>query len=237
MFICKLNYERRFQVDNVPKKLQNQIVAQKLSGRFTEAQIDIMCSDKKRTRSNKYSREDYLFALKVKQLSPRAVKAIKKILPMPDNKTTSTKFSWIHSIPGYLQPVIKLFKLLDGKLEENENLCMINFDEMYEKNKCGLDTKLKMLIGPAKSVQVLQVRSLVGHLKYPVLFRNNYPMSKKCINETIHTLESVNLKILFSCCDQGGSNEGLQKSLKTTLLKIHLIQVEESSLDTTIGMH
>ena len=130
-----------------------------------------------------------------------------------------------------------MFKLLDGKLEENENLCMINFDEMYEKNKCGLDTKLKMLIGPAKSVQVLQVRSLVGHLKYPVLFRNNYPMSKKCINETIHTLESVNLKILFSCCDQGGSNEGLQKSLKTTLLKIHLIQVEESSLDTTIGMH
>ena len=94
---------------------------------------------------------------------------------------------------------------------------MINFDEMYEKNKCGLDTKLKMLIGPAKSVQVLQVRSLVGHLKYPVLFRNNYPMSKKCINETIHTLESVNLKILFSCCDQGGSNEGLQKSLKVTI--------------------
>ena len=133
LFICKLNYERRFQVDNVPKKLQNQIVAKKLSGRFTEAQIDIMCSDKKRTRSNKYSKEDYLFALKVKQLSPRAVKAIKKVLPMPDNKTTSTKFSWIHSIPGYLQPVIKLFKLLDGKLEENENLCMINFDEMFEK--------------------------------------------------------------------------------------------------------
>ena len=42
-----------------------------------------------------------------------------------------------------------------GKWEKGENLVMVNFDEMYTKNKCGLDTKLQMVMGPSKNVQCL----------------------------------------------------------------------------------
>ena len=41
-------------------------------------------------------------------------------------------------------------------------------------------------------------------------------MSKKCLNKLIFELESFDLKVLLSVCDQGGDNEGLQKSLKIT---------------------
>ena len=41
-------------------------------------------------------------------------------------------------------------------------------------------------------------------------------MSKKCLNKLIFELESFDLKVLLSVCDQGGDNEGLQKSLNIT---------------------
>ena len=93
---------------------------------------------------------------------------------------------------------------------------MVNFNEMYTKNKCGLDTKLQMVMGPSKNVQCLQVRSLVGKLKWPYFYKPQYPMSKKCLNKLIFELESFDFKVLLSVCDQGGDNEGLQKSLKIT---------------------
>ena len=38
-------------------------------------------------------------------------------------------------------------------------------------------------------------------------------MSKKCLNKLIFELESFDLKVLLSVCDQGDDNEGLQKNL------------------------
>ena len=69
-------------------------------------------------------------------------------------------------------------------------------------------------MGPSKTVQCLQVRSLVGKLKWPYFYKPQYPMSKKCLNQLIFELESFDLKVLPSVCDQGGDNEGLQKTLK-----------------------
>ena len=47
-------------------------------------------------------------------------------------------------------------------------------------------------------------------------YKPQYPMSKKCLKKLIFELESFDLKVLLSVCDQGGDNEGLQKSLKIT---------------------
>ena len=71
----------------------------------------------------------------------------------------------MHSIPGVIRPVHELLRLGKGKWEKNEDLVMVNFDEMYTKNKRGLDTELQIVMGPSKTVQCLQVRSLVGKLK------------------------------------------------------------------------
>ena len=114
-------------------------------------------------------------------------------------------------IPGVIRPVHELLRLGKGKWEKGEDLVMVNFDEMYTKNKCGLDTKLQMVMGPSKNVQCLQVRSLVGKLKWPYFYKPQYPMSKKCLNKLIFELESFDLKVLLSVCDQG-----LRKSLKIT---------------------
>ena len=42
-------------------------------------------------------------------------------------------------------------------------------------------------------------------------------MSKKCLKKLIFELESFDLKVLLSVCDQGCDNEGLQKTLKITI--------------------
>ena len=91
--------------------------------------------------------------MKVKQCSPKALAIIRKKLPLPTNKTLIRK--WVHSIPGVIRPVDELSRLGNGKWEKGENLEMVNFDEMYTKNKCGLDTKLQMVMGPSKNVQCL----------------------------------------------------------------------------------
>ena len=211
----QMKYDRVIK-GHFPKKAADAVMAHKLKNRFSKEQIGIFCSEKKRSQAKEYCRADLRFAMEVKQCSPKALAIIRKKLPLPTNKTLIRKYGWVHSIPGVIRPVQELLSLGKGKWEKNENLVMVNFDEMYTKNKCGLDTKLQMVMGPSKSVQCLQVRSLVGKLKWPYFYKPQYPMSKKCLNQLIFELESLGLKVLLSVCDQGGDNEGLQKSLKIT---------------------
>ena len=71
-------------------------------------------------------------------------------------------------------------------------------------------------MGPSKTLQCLHVRSLAGKVKWPYFYEPQYPKSKKCLNQLIFELESFDLKVLLSVCDQGGDNEGLQSFLKIT---------------------
>ena len=50
-----------------------------------------------------------------------------------------------------------------------------------------------------------------------ILLQTQVPYVKKCLNQPIFELESFELKVLLSVCEQGGDNEGLQKTLKITI--------------------
>ena len=88
-------------------------VSNKLKGKFTPAQISWFLSDKKRKKSNLWAKEDYIFACKLRQKSPRALEFLRKSgsFPVPANNTIQQKFSWLSTLPGILKPVIEYFKL------------------------------------------------------------------------------------------------------------------------------
>ena len=98
----------------LPKKTQNSIVSNKLSGKYSKAQISVMLSDKKRQQGSEYSKADFRFALHMsqKQSGGSALEFLRKSgkLQLPALNTTRRKFSWIHSIPGELKPIVHFIK-------------------------------------------------------------------------------------------------------------------------------
>ena len=206
---------------NLPLKTQNEIICNKLSGKFTPAQLGIILSDKKRTRSNLWSKKDYTFAMKIRQCGTgsRVLKFLREsqICPVPSNTTLTKKFSFIHTMPGIIHPVIKFFKSVQADLTDKDILVQITYDETYTKQKVGWDRQLDQIFGPAKNVQLMVLRSIAStKLKYPVFFGFDCPLPKKLYLEIIHALESCGMKVLMSVCDQGGKNVSLQNSLKVT---------------------
>ena len=86
----------------LPKKTQRSIVINKLSGKYSKAQISVMLSDKERKKGSEYSKEDFRFALHMsqKQSGGSALEFLRKSgkLQLPALNTTRRKFSWIHSL-------------------------------------------------------------------------------------------------------------------------------------------
>ena len=110
----KQKYEGVASGKLLPKKTQNSIVSNKLSGKYSKAQISVMLSDKERKKGSEYSKEDFRFALHMsqKQSGGSALEFVRKSgkLQLPALNTTRRKFSWIHSIPGELKPIVHYIK-------------------------------------------------------------------------------------------------------------------------------
>ena len=109
----KTKYESMLS-GNFCKKTINAVVSKKLSQKnYTKGQIGMMLSDKKRLQSRQWCRQDYKFAAKVCQLSPKALDLVRKLglVHLPASNTIQKRYSWIHSIPGYLKPIVCYYKL------------------------------------------------------------------------------------------------------------------------------
>ena len=74
----KTKYETMLS-GNFCKKTINAVVSKKLSNKYTKAQIGMMLSDKKRLQSRQWGRQEYRFAAKVCQLSPKALDLVRKL--------------------------------------------------------------------------------------------------------------------------------------------------------------
>ena len=89
------------------------VVRERLSDHFTEAQLDLILN-KKQKFSKKWSSKDYQFAMKLKLVSPKALRVLRKSgqLPLPSNSTLKKKFSFMYVTPGYVHASLEYLKKL-----------------------------------------------------------------------------------------------------------------------------
>ena len=106
-------YQSVLSGEKLPKNTKKSVVQAALSGKFSDAQISMILSEKKRARSKLWSKSDYTMAGKIRQISPRALNLVRKqaVAYLPASTTVQAKFSWIHTIPGFIKPVITYFKM------------------------------------------------------------------------------------------------------------------------------
>ena len=76
-----------YEHGNVPQSLALKIVKSKLKDRFTEPQIDIMCSETPRKFSKKMGTAELGQALKFRNLGVKVLDEVRKTVPLPSNST------------------------------------------------------------------------------------------------------------------------------------------------------
>ena len=190
----------------VPKTVQEKIVHERLKHKFTPATIHCMLSKKKLSRCMKWQNEDYNNLFRIRSLSPKCVKILKKDLnfPAPGISTVDKKYSFFHVPLKIITPALELLKLKSKLLTERQKNCGVCFDEIFIDNTAEIDLKLDEVLGPGKQANVLFVRSYCGDLKYPVYWDIDSQLSVEELNSIIIALEDeAGLKIHSVTCDQG----------------------------------
>ena len=86
-----------------------------------------------------------------------------------------------------------------------------------------IDKTLDILLGPSKKVQVVAVNNLFGDFFYPVLFDLDFKVTKEVWNGQIIALESIQIKILISLCDQSPDNQGLYSKMNVSIKNVEVV--------------
>jgi hypothetical protein len=203
---------------NFSRTLQDAVVKARLKGKFSEAQMDILLSKKKRHYSKKWSQKDYANAMSLRGFSKKALAFVRKdnLFPLPAESTLNHKFSFIHVGPGMIKPAMAYLSQLVPRLSAREKLAGLAFDEMNLRNLGDIDRYLDLAIGPNKFVQTVMVRGLCSAWKYPIFCEFDTALSKPLLFEIITALEVLGVKVLITTCDQGPKNVGLQGQLGVT---------------------
>ena len=202
--------------DKTTKKGRNHIdsvVRTRLQDHFTVAQLDLILN-KDQKYSKKWSNKDFQFAMKLKLVSPKALKVLRKSgqLPLPSNSTLKKKFSFMYVTPGYVHSSLEYLKRLVPNMKPGENLACLSFDEMKIDGRAEYDRKMDAVLGPHKQAQTFMVRSLIGKWKFPVYVDFDTPVTKSLLLQVIFQLEMIGIKVLITTCDQAGSNQAVAKS-------------------------
>ena len=204
---------------HIPKQTKDKIVRERLAGKFSKAQLDIALSSRKRKFSKKYDQSDYKQAMSLRLLSKPALQLVRKETPLilPSATSLQRKFGFIHVCPGIIQPVLQFILQLKDEFSGIKSLTALCFDEMNLQEEAGLDTRMDMVIGPAKFAQTVMVRGLAASWKFPVFVDFDMCMTKQVLFEIILALETVGLKVLITTCDQGPKNLSLASKKQLNL--------------------
>lgn len=101
------NQIKSLQSGNLPKTLRKKVISEELKGKFSQAQIEMICDKKKRFFSKKWSNSDYAAAMKLRCISSKALMHVRKNhVPLPSVTTLRQKFNFIHLSPGIIKPAI-----------------------------------------------------------------------------------------------------------------------------------
>ncbi|CAI6357563.1 unnamed protein product [Macrosiphum euphorbiae] len=183
-----------------------------LSKIFTPTQTELLLRLKK---VYKWSPEDIASAITIRSVSPKAYRYLreKKNFPLPGMSTLRNWASTFSIEPGLLKNVMILLKAKGDTMSVNEKLTMISFDETYVSNKICYDKKSEQIYGPAKCVQAVVLRGLVGSWKQPIYFDFDTPMSKELLLHIISEVHNIGFKVVAMVSDMGPSNMGLWRDL------------------------
>ena len=202
---------------NLPGSVRKKVVQSELKGKFSPAQLGMLCDKKQRQYTKKWSNCDYAKAMKLRCISSKALMHVRKNhVPLPALTTLTRKFGFIHICPGIIKSVVEYLRARVPDWTPRERLACLAFDEMQVANIGEIDRKLDMVVGPNKNVQVVMVRGIAASWKFPVFLDFDFPMNVPTLSQIICSLEAINVQVLITVCDQGGSNEGLAKRLKIT---------------------
>ena len=200
------NQNASLRSGNLPEAVKNRVVAEKLKGKFTPAQISQIISKKTKKRCMKWKEEDYNLGYKFRFLPKKQYNALRKKhnFPLPGISTIDKKFQFVHLSPGFIKPSLEFLKKKVLSLKESEKVIGICFDEIFIDNVVEIDQILDQAIGPAKNANVFWIRSISSNaLKYPIFYELDHKLTKKELLEIIVTMEEIGFKVVSITCDQG----------------------------------
>jgi hypothetical protein len=123
-----------FKAGNLSRHLQDTVVKNRLNGKFSNGQLDILLSKKPQKFSRKWTQADYSTAMAVRGISIKAFNFVRKnIVPLPGDSTLDRKFGFIHVSQGLIEPAIAYLRQRVPRMAPREKLAGIAFDEMNLK--------------------------------------------------------------------------------------------------------
>ena len=207
---------------------------------LTEQQQDFLACQliqaKRTGRGRRWSDASKKLAVALHTQSPKGYKFLRSIFPLPSVSTVRNTMQNIRVEPGLTNAILEGLRERIKKLDKNERVCVLMFDEMAIKKEFFYDQKGDMVGGredyghlgnsKAAAAQALtfMIRSLKGGWKQAlgyVLSKNGIKeeVLNKLVHEYISKLTEIGLSIKVIVCDQCGVNRKLFKNLGISVEK------------------
>lgn len=197
---------------------------------FVKCQLDLV---KKSEHGKRYTNELKQFALSLYFLSPKCYKHLQKTFCLPSYRSLCRFIEKVTFTPGVNDMLFKLLKLKVEKLQPQDKICVLCFDEISLKTNLFYNYGTDTVIGledngkgctdkPASSATVLMVRGMRSAWKQPIAYTfssTSYDANqmKDFLENIIQSLNNIGLEVMCLISDMGSNCLELSKILGVTL--------------------
>ncbi|CAG4969484.1 unnamed protein product [Colias eurytheme] len=207
-------------------KLSENETFQKAVKKFTYLAMLFVTMQFRETKKNKmgrrFTKEEKIMALSLYKQGPKAYRWLRKIFVLPAPVTLSRMITTASLKPGINNNLFEQLGKRVKKMNANEKLCILLFDEValapnfnYNQRKDkiigfvdnGLETQKKI----GDHALVFMIRGLFKNYKQPIAYSFCSGSTQKeelarQITEITRKLKSIGLNVMATVCDQGASN-------------------------------
>lgn len=182
----------------------------------------------KSSRGRRFTEEEKVLSLSLLKRSPKSYNLLCKYFCLPSKKTLLNVLKAVKLVPGINKIIFEKLKDTVSKMNSEDRVCSLIFDEMSVTPHIYYDKSRDEIIGFenlgtykthkfADHVTVFMIKGLRKNFKQPVAYYFSQNMKsvdlKNIVINVIKNIQSTGLQVLVTVCDQSGINTATINSL------------------------
>lgn len=203
------------------------------SPELKEIVIAALKNQNRKPRGRRWTTKNKISALAIYKRSPKTYRCLQQLMPLPNERTLQVFLNKIPINTGINKAVLEHLRKLSDTEEPNNKICVLAFDEIALKPRLiynqatdyvegYTDYGIPEERGPelADHALVFLLQGLRKKFKQPLAFyfvKGTVSSQKLAliIKEIVKCVEEVGHRVLATVCDQGPTNMGALKILKS----------------------
>ena len=232
---CERKYEENrslyLKLANIAQKKDEDetLLKNKLGRHFTQTQVRVFQRGLKRPKQWEY--EDYARALKIRVMSPKALKELRdQKQPIPSLRAINEKTKHIKLPPGKIQFSFNLMAHKRRSMTSLQSLIILSYDEMSLSSTISYSKSEDRVYPKTSEVQLIIARSLFGPWKLPVHYGLDENIDTPVLIPLIRDLYSIGFTCVGLTSDMGSSNVGFYTKMGVTVHRPYFLHPSNKSL-------